>query len=92
MDIEDNVDYSFGRKRICIKTKQHLSILETFKDASKRDSGFMDGSNVVRTGGSVLGVMEDLIRVGKAMGFMMDGCEKDLEKIIGSQGDGFGFK
>nr|GEX88435.1 RNA-directed DNA polymerase, eukaryota [Tanacetum cinerariifolium] len=225
MDIEDNVEYSFGRKRICIKTKQHLSILETFKvfsvrakelftwtpvisvqkegedvsddeveveskhdygrpqdsrevfsdgnvsddevvsdtvfgdnspippnhsaetgkpqsedpfriydilnkqpraepqevnsslshpsgftpvvqpddevpvkvnanvmnnshDASKGDSGFIDGSNVVRTGGSVLEVMEDLIRVGKAMGFMMDGCEKDLEKIIGSQGDG----
>ncbi|GJZ21180.1 RNA-directed DNA polymerase, eukaryota [Tanacetum coccineum] len=31
VDIEDNVDSSFGRKRICIKTKQPLSILESFK-------------------------------------------------------------
>ncbi|GKA03205.1 RNA-directed DNA polymerase, eukaryota [Tanacetum coccineum] len=31
MDIEDNVDYSFGRKRLCIKTKQPSSILESFK-------------------------------------------------------------
>ncbi|GKD53039.1 RNA-directed DNA polymerase, eukaryota, nucleotide-binding alpha-beta plait domain protein [Tanacetum coccineum] len=31
LDIEDNVDSSFGRKRLCIKTKQPLSILESFK-------------------------------------------------------------
>ncbi|GJR27712.1 RNA-directed DNA polymerase, eukaryota [Tanacetum coccineum] len=31
VDIEDNVVSSFGRKRICIKTKHHLSILESFK-------------------------------------------------------------
>nr|GEV54565.1 RNA-directed DNA polymerase, eukaryota [Tanacetum cinerariifolium] len=31
LDIEDNVDSSFGRRRLCIKTKQPLSILESFK-------------------------------------------------------------
>nr|GEY43500.1 RNA-directed DNA polymerase, eukaryota, reverse transcriptase zinc-binding domain protein [Tanacetum cinerariifolium] len=31
LDIEDNVDLSFGRKRLCIKTKLPLSILESFK-------------------------------------------------------------
>nr|GFA82072.1 hypothetical protein [Tanacetum cinerariifolium] len=31
VDIEDNVDSSFGRKRLCIKTKQPVSILESFK-------------------------------------------------------------
>nr|GEX03505.1 RNA-directed DNA polymerase, eukaryota [Tanacetum cinerariifolium] len=31
LDIEDNVDSSFGRKRLCIKTKLPLSILESFK-------------------------------------------------------------
>nr|GEV98846.1 RNA-directed DNA polymerase, eukaryota [Tanacetum cinerariifolium] len=44
--------------------------------------------NVVKKGGSVLGVMEDMIRVGKAMGYLMDGCVKDLEQIIGTQGVG----
>nr|GFB77668.1 RNA-directed DNA polymerase, eukaryota [Tanacetum cinerariifolium] len=31
LDIEDNVDSSFGRKRLCIKTKQPASIPESFK-------------------------------------------------------------
>nr|GFC56301.1 RNA-directed DNA polymerase, eukaryota [Tanacetum cinerariifolium] len=31
LDIEDNVDSSFGRKRLCIKTKLPLSIMESFK-------------------------------------------------------------
>nr|GFB23656.1 RNA-directed DNA polymerase, eukaryota [Tanacetum cinerariifolium] len=31
LDIKDNVDSSFGRKRLCIKSKQPVSILESFK-------------------------------------------------------------
>ncbi|GJS32565.1 RNA-directed DNA polymerase, eukaryota [Tanacetum coccineum] len=36
-------------------------------------------TSVVNTGGSVLGLLEDMIRVGQAMGYKMDGCAKDLE-------------
>nr|GEU56694.1 RNA-directed DNA polymerase, eukaryota [Tanacetum cinerariifolium] len=137
LDIEDNVDSSFGRKRLCIKTKQPVSILESFKiifkahspfseevsgDDSKSDveevseTIFGDNSsspnnnsnemgkqqsedpfkiydilkkqtggetreevyqeinresvdpNVVKEGGYVLGVLEDIIRVSQAMG------------------------
>nr|GEZ17282.1 RNA-directed DNA polymerase, eukaryota [Tanacetum cinerariifolium] len=38
-------------------------------------------------GGSVLGVLDEVIRVGQAMGFSMEGCEKDIQDIIGNQGD-----
>nr|GEU51902.1 RNA-directed DNA polymerase, eukaryota [Tanacetum cinerariifolium] len=31
LDLEDNADTSFGRKRLCVKTKHFVSILETFK-------------------------------------------------------------
>nr|GEX23882.1 RNA-directed DNA polymerase, eukaryota, nucleotide-binding alpha-beta plait domain protein [Tanacetum cinerariifolium] len=31
LDLEDNTDISFGRKRVCIKTKHATSILESFK-------------------------------------------------------------
>ncbi|GJZ96376.1 RNA-directed DNA polymerase, eukaryota [Tanacetum coccineum] len=31
LDLEDNADTSFGRKRLCVKTKHVVSILETFK-------------------------------------------------------------
>ncbi|GJW92989.1 RNA-directed DNA polymerase, eukaryota [Tanacetum coccineum] len=43
--------------------------------------------NVVKSGGSVLDVMEDIIRVGQVMGYSMEGCVKDLENIIGKQGE-----
>nr|GEZ87934.1 RNA-directed DNA polymerase, eukaryota [Tanacetum cinerariifolium] len=42
--------------------------------------------NVVKKGGSVLRVLEDMIRVGQAMGYTIDGCVKDFEHIIGTQG------
>nr|GFD24413.1 RNA-directed DNA polymerase, eukaryota [Tanacetum cinerariifolium] len=35
----------------------------------------------INNGGSVLGVMEDVIRVGQAMGYSMEGCVKDLAAI-----------
>nr|GFC53983.1 RNA-directed DNA polymerase, eukaryota [Tanacetum cinerariifolium] len=50
------------------------------------------GQNAVNNGGSVLGVMEDVIRVGQAMGYTMEGCVSDLERIIGQQGVDNGFR
>ena len=67
-------------------------VMNNSQDVSKEDSGINMGSNMAKTGGSVLRVLEDMIQVGKAMGYSMDGCEKDLEKIIGSQGADDTFK
>nr|GFA85807.1 RNA-directed DNA polymerase, eukaryota, reverse transcriptase zinc-binding domain protein [Tanacetum cinerariifolium]GFB04234.1 RNA-directed DNA polymerase, eukaryota, reverse transcriptase zinc-binding domain protein [Tanacetum cinerariifolium] len=44
------------------------------------------GQSVDAKGRSVLGVLEEVIRVVQAMGFAMEGCEKDIEAIIGNQG------
>nr|GEV92352.1 RNA-directed DNA polymerase, eukaryota [Tanacetum cinerariifolium] len=52
-------------------------------DNNATDIGDTDCKKVVNNGGSVLGVMEDIIRVGQAMGYTMEGCVKDLEDIIG---------
>ncbi|GKG51626.1 hypothetical protein Tco_0544264, partial [Tanacetum coccineum] len=38
-----------------------------------------NGHNNTHNGGSVLGVIEEVIRVGQAMGFSMEGCTSDLE-------------
>ncbi|GKE28213.1 hypothetical protein Tco_1443597, partial [Tanacetum coccineum] len=43
-------------------------------------------SEVPRTGGSLLMVMEELIKVGQTMGYNMEGCTKNIEEIIESQG------
>nr|GEW93640.1 hypothetical protein [Tanacetum cinerariifolium] len=37
--------------------------------------------------GSIIGLMDELVKVGQAMGYNMDACVKNIETIIGSQGD-----
>ncbi|GKC20897.1 hypothetical protein Tco_1023047 [Tanacetum coccineum] len=56
---------------------------EEVQEESNRES---TSHNVVNNGVSILGVLEDMIRVGKAMGYTIDGCMKDFEYIIGTQG------
>ncbi|GKB08173.1 probable calcium-binding protein CML48 [Tanacetum coccineum] len=38
-----------------------------------------------KEGGSILEILEEMITVGQTMGFSMEGCVKDMEKIIGTQ-------
>nr|GEX57174.1 RNA-directed DNA polymerase, eukaryota [Tanacetum cinerariifolium] len=44
------------------------------------------GSKTIHNGGSLLGVMEDFIRIGQAMGYAMEGSVNDLATIIGNSG------
>ena len=46
----------------------------------------------IQTGGSVLEVLDGIIKVGQIMGFNMEGCINDMNSIIGSQGVRDGFK
>nr|GFA63172.1 UvrD-like helicase, ATP-binding domain, P-loop containing nucleoside triphosphate hydrolase [Tanacetum cinerariifolium] len=48
-------------------------------------SGRFKKGNALCTGGSILTVMDELIKVGQTMGFKMDGCMKNIEEIIKSQ-------
>ena len=50
--------------------------------------GHFKVSKVPKTGGSILNCMEELVKVGKTMGYNMEGCENDITRIIESQGDG----
>nr|GEY02190.1 RNA-directed DNA polymerase, eukaryota [Tanacetum cinerariifolium] len=59
--------------------------------------GCNDGTSSVKSGsigilklspgGSILEVMENLVKVGQTMRYNMEGCMKNMEAIIGSQGD-----
>ncbi|GJT81307.1 hypothetical protein Tco_1055649 [Tanacetum coccineum] len=40
----------------------------------------------LKVGGSILDVMEDLIEIGHAMGYNMEGCSKNIEAIVDLQG------
>nr|GEX76886.1 RNA-directed DNA polymerase, eukaryota [Tanacetum cinerariifolium] len=59
-------------------------------DAEKLDDRFSseDRGNGVKhkEGGSILELLDEMIKVGQSMRFSMDGCSKDMEKIIGLQG------
>nr|GFB19261.1 nucleotide-binding alpha-beta plait domain-containing protein [Tanacetum cinerariifolium] len=43
--------------------------------------------DIKRTGGSLLTVMEELIKVGKTMGYNIEGCIKNIAEIIEIQGE-----
>nr|GEW95992.1 RNA-directed DNA polymerase, eukaryota [Tanacetum cinerariifolium] len=45
-----------------------------------------DSRALRKKGGSILDVIDEMIKVGQIMGFTMEGCTLDMEKIIGSQG------
>nr|GEW68644.1 RNA-directed DNA polymerase, eukaryota [Tanacetum cinerariifolium] len=88
LDIEDNVDSSFGRKPKGISVVVNAKVMNNSQDVYKEASCDNVDPNVVKKGGSVLGVIKDILRVGKAIGYSMDGCVKDLKQIIGTQGVG----
>ncbi|GKA13277.1 hypothetical protein Tco_0692923, partial [Tanacetum coccineum] len=49
-----------------------------------------DGDGIVQSqkkGGSILELLDDVVKVGQAMGFSMIGFEKDIEGIIGRHGE-----
>nr|GEX95511.1 RNA-directed DNA polymerase, eukaryota, reverse transcriptase zinc-binding domain protein [Tanacetum cinerariifolium] len=44
-------------------------------------------SKVPRTGGSILSLLDDVVKVGQVMRYKMDGCMSNMAEIIESQGD-----
>nr|GEU76477.1 RNA-directed DNA polymerase, eukaryota, reverse transcriptase zinc-binding domain protein [Tanacetum cinerariifolium] len=65
---------------------------DNVKDGFQRDtnesncSGHFKKSTAPPTGGSILHLIDDLVKVGQTMGFDMSGCIKNMEEIIESQG------
>ncbi|GJX96589.1 RNA-directed DNA polymerase, eukaryota, reverse transcriptase zinc-binding domain protein [Tanacetum coccineum] len=50
-------------------------------------SGRFKKSKVPRTGGSILSLLEEIVKVGQTMGYNMEGCVRDMTGIIESQGE-----
>nr|GFB66030.1 hypothetical protein CTI12_AA607460 [Tanacetum cinerariifolium] len=61
------------------------------EEVEKSDINIQSDGRVIRDiqkdGGSILDTLDEMIKVGQTIGFTMDGCTKDMEKIIGSNGD-----
>ncbi|GJV99842.1 nucleotide-binding alpha-beta plait domain-containing protein [Tanacetum coccineum] len=59
---------------------------------SSTSSGHFKVSEAPRSGGSMIGLLEEVVKVGQVMGFKMDGCISNMEEIIGSQGVEEGYR
>ncbi|GJR86500.1 RNA-directed DNA polymerase, eukaryota [Tanacetum coccineum] len=57
------------------------------KNSESKLSGHSKYSVLPRTGGSILNLIEEVVKVGQTMGYNMDGCIKDITEIIESQGE-----
>nr|GFA68182.1 RNA-directed DNA polymerase, eukaryota, reverse transcriptase zinc-binding domain protein [Tanacetum cinerariifolium] len=53
-------------------------------------SGHFKKSEKPHTGGSILNVLDDVVKVGQVMGYKMDGCIANMAEIIESQGEADG--
>nr|GFB46714.1 RNA-directed DNA polymerase, eukaryota [Tanacetum cinerariifolium] len=78
-DIENKVSKEFS-------PSVNAKVMSNSQKIHEESNSDVASPYVVYNGGSVLGLLEDMIRVGQAMGYSLERCEKDLEKIIGSQG------
>ncbi|GKA04200.1 RNA-directed DNA polymerase, eukaryota [Tanacetum coccineum] len=61
-------------------------LVDKNKDVTTATSGYNDVLKH-KSRGYLLDVMDELIKVGKTMGYNMEGCMKNIEAIIGSQRD-----
>ncbi|GJU33823.1 hypothetical protein Tco_1182177 [Tanacetum coccineum] len=62
-------------------------VMNSSQDIPVDSNKTFSGSNVSKEGSSFLDLHGDIIRVGQVMGYSMEGCVKDLENIIGKQGE-----
>ena len=44
-------------------------------------------TSIPRSGGSILSLMEEVVKVGQTMGYNMEGCVNDITQMIKSQGE-----
>ncbi|GJT58024.1 hypothetical protein Tco_0993078 [Tanacetum coccineum] len=67
--------------------KSHAS--QSFKSQHNHNSAPPPNRNSIKpnSGGSFLEFMDDLVKIGRTMGYNMDGCLKNMEDIIGAQGE-----
>ncbi|GJZ24483.1 hypothetical protein Tco_0561942 [Tanacetum coccineum] len=69
-----------------------ISPCEKEKEQNKYNGWHNDIHKHVYSGGSILQVIEDMVKVGKTMGYNMEGCINNIEDIIKSQGVNDGYR
>nr|GEZ59708.1 RNA-directed DNA polymerase, eukaryota [Tanacetum cinerariifolium] len=82
-NIEQNIvqeGETLGEKKVDSKQKSKNDVEESIY------SGHFKKSEMPRSGGSILLLIDELVKVGQTMGYNMEGCLKNMERIIELQG------
>ncbi|GKD33834.1 nucleotide-binding alpha-beta plait domain-containing protein [Tanacetum coccineum] len=87
-NLRNNYDGDIGNVRIISDEVNSSPRYNTDKKeaAESMDSEHCRKSEGSRKGGSILTLMDELVKVGQTMGYNMEGCMKNIEEIIESQG------
>nr|GEV79181.1 RNA-directed DNA polymerase, eukaryota, reverse transcriptase zinc-binding domain protein [Tanacetum cinerariifolium] len=80
-DIGD-IDGNFFKESSPVINAKVINNFQSVQEEEICDSG----QSATTKGGSVLGVLEEVIRVGQAMGYSMEGCEKDIDDSLRNSG------
>nr|GEW30009.1 RNA-directed DNA polymerase, eukaryota, reverse transcriptase zinc-binding domain protein [Tanacetum cinerariifolium] len=80
---------SVGLKSLLIHSNGFNSrVMEDTSDVDVQPTSFgRTNTQELKKGGSILEALDNMIKVGQTMGFLMEGCLKDVENITGSHGD-----
>nr|GEV89716.1 RING-H2 finger protein ATL16 [Tanacetum cinerariifolium] len=96
-DVETTVEQSKKKNGSVREVGEEANRSDDMKSASERIiskeegtesvcSGHFKKSETPRSGGSILSLMDELVKVGQTMGYNMDGCVKNIKEIIELQG------
>ncbi|GKD40406.1 nucleotide-binding alpha-beta plait domain-containing protein [Tanacetum coccineum] len=86
---EENVDAkkAVDEKSILVIKNSKTKASSKEEDNASRCSGHFRRVEGPPTGGSILQLLEDVVKVGQTMGYKMDGCVRNIEEIIDIQGE-----
>nr|GEY20920.1 reverse transcriptase domain-containing protein [Tanacetum cinerariifolium] len=93
MDVKHGEGDSFGNSKVrklysYVTGPDGKQTIRNGKEESANSitSGHFKISKIPRTGGSILDMLEEMVKVGQVMGYNMEGCKPNMAEIIGSQG------
>lgn len=78
--------------RLTSNSQEGLDKVECGKESDSSQRAKNIGIEKQNEGGSILELMDNLIKVGQKMGYYMDGCMENMEAIISAQGENGVFK
>ncbi|GJV15331.1 nucleotide-binding alpha-beta plait domain-containing protein [Tanacetum coccineum] len=78
--VDENADDSINNIKEPAKPKHKDEVCDSVS------SGYFKKSEAPKTGGSILQLLDDVVKVGQVMGYKMEGCINNMSEIIEAQG------